>query len=339
MPIFTLKLPDIGEGIAQAELTGWCIAIGDLVVEEAPLAEVMTDKATVEIPSPVSGRVIWLGGEVGETLAIGCDLIRNAVEDDANQTVLKQDPSPVAMQLSDQKASANAAFTSERRTLLTGLRRVIADRMQATTNIPQFTIVEEVDVTSLLALREQLNAAHPRKERLTVLPFLIRALSTTLADHPQINAHLIEHGTTLIEYPSVHCGIATQTDEGLMVPVLRDVQALEVWQIAKGISRLATACRAGTISRTDLAGSTITVSSLGALGGLSTTPIINAPEVAVVGINRITIRPVWNSQCFAPRQLMNLSCSFDHRVVDGWAAAHFIAQLKSHCEAITREGH
>jgi 2-oxoisovalerate dehydrogenase E2 component (dihydrolipoyl transacylase) len=330
MPVITIRLPDIGEGIAQAELTSWCVAIGDLVAEDAPLAEVMTDKATVEIPSAVSGRVVWLGGEVGETLAIGCDLVRIDVAD-VVQAIVPQQKLEDALAVPG--AISAAAGNSEIRMPISGLRRVIADRMEIASRIPQYTIVEEVDVTALQAAREQLNAGHPGADRLTVLPFIIRALVGALAEHPQINAHVVEDGKTLVTYAAIHCGIATETPGGLMVPVLRDAQLLDLRQIAAGSLHLAATCRAGTAARSELAGSTITVSSLGSLGGIATTPILNAPEVAVIGVNRIVTRPMWDGRQFAPRQVMNMSCSFDHRVIDGWAAATFIASLKRRLEA------
>jgi 2-oxoisovalerate dehydrogenase E2 component (dihydrolipoyl transacylase) len=408
MTLFTLRLPDIGEGIAQAELTAWLVSVGDHVREDAPLAEVMTDKATVEIPSPVTGRVVWLGGVVGENLAIGCDLVRLET-DDERASAAPQAVAPASLsgttqqsgraplsalpagdegpqresQLKGYKAGRVLAAPSVRRRALdagielaavagtgpagrilhadldsllvamapqsegrprkktgvheervTGLRRRIAERMeQLVASTPQFTIVEEIDVTELEALRARLNADHGgQMRRLTVLPFLIRAIVKAVAEQPELNAHFDADAGILRKHAPVHCGVATQTSQGLLVPVLRHAEAMDLWNCAEQISRMAQAARDGKAPRDELTGSTITLSSLGALGALATTPLLNSPEVAVVGVNRITTRPLWDGTAFRPRQMMNISCSFDHRVIDGWDAAVFVQRIKGLCE-------
>jgi 2-oxoisovalerate dehydrogenase E2 component (dihydrolipoyl transacylase) len=210
-----------------------------------------------------------------------------------------------------------------------GLRRKIAQKMQeAKRRIPHFTYVEEVDVTELEALRARLNAKG-QGPRLTVLPFLMRAVVTALRDFPQINAHFDDEAGMLTRFGAVHLGIATQTAAGLLVPVVRQAQALDLWGSAKELSRVAEAARSGKATRAELSGSTITITSLGALGGIVSTPIINHPEVAIVGVNRIVTRPMMSGAAVVPRQLMNLSSSFDHRVVDGQQAAEFIQALRA----------
>lgn len=359
MAVQTIKLPDVGEGIAEAELTGWLISIGDMVREDDPLAEVMTDKVAVEIPSSVAGKVVWLGGTVGEKLAIGCDLVRI---DDGQAAVASVAPapsekraSPMVRQrakelgidlnhiegsgpgglitLEDLKPSTATQvapdFTDEK---LTSLRRIIAQRMMASASgIPHFTIVEEVDVTALEAKRAEMNASGLQK--VTFLAFVVQAVSRAAAEYPAFNAHYDAQSESLRKFNSVECGIATQTPAGLVVPVLRNAQTLEVTGIAAGILALSEAARHNTSNAADLRGSTITISSLGAFGGLATTPIINAPEVACIGVNKMSVRPHWDGAAFVPRKMINLSCSFDHRVIDGWDAALFIQHLKNTLES------
>lgn len=485
MGILSIKMPDIGEGIAEAELVEWLVKEGDLVREDQPLAAVMTDKATVEIPSPASGKVAWLGGTVGDTIAVKAELIRLEVEGAGNVAAgdaagggieppsaagpqgaaprpgagsADEDGSGEAGQSGAEGASgpqrgagqAGAAQGSRgqdsggrggpagagraeaghggsrqggsarhgptpplraegERPLATpsvrqrareagvdlrfvrgsgpagrishddltayieqgapqgspqqqrdgrveevkviGLRRKIAERMQlAKRNIPHITIVEEVDVTALEELRARLNeeagkggsgagakgvgasspggtAGAPRP-KLTVLPFLMKAMVKTLREQPGINAIYDEEAGVIRRYGGVHIGIATQTPAGLMVPVARHAEAMSLWDAAEEVSRLADAARKGTAAREELSGSTITITSLGPLGAIATTPIINHPEVAIVGVNRMAIRPHWDGSEFVPRKMMNLSCSFDHRVIDGWDAAVFVQRLK-----------
>lgn len=402
MTVVTMKLPDVGEGIAEAELVEWHVAVGDTVREDQILASVMTDKATVEIPSTVEGTVRWLGGEIGEPLAIGSDLIGIETEEAAPPRAHREaegpeaaetGPAPAAPLASaepearsspadgrpagaaeqrplaapavraralsagidlrrvtgtgpggrithedlDAFASAPApskddpATDSVRETKLTGLRRRIAERMaSASRRIPHITIVEEVDVTALEALREQMNAGRAaERPKLTVLPFLMLALVRAIRDQPALNAHFDDEAEMIRAFSSVHIGIATQTEGGLMVPVIRHCERRSIWDAAGELARVAEAARTGTASRDELTGSTITISSLGSLGAIATTPIINHPEVAIIGVNRMEIRPRWDGAGFVPRKMMNLSSSFDHRVVDGWDAALFVKRLKT----------
>ena len=399
-----IKMPDLGEGITEVELVAWHVGPGDAVVEDQLLADVMTDKATVEIPSPVAGRVLALGGEVGQVMAVGSELIRIEPQDGAAAatpaaaavTATAPTPAPPAtpaaaparrsdsdsvtargrpiaspavrarawelgVDLKDVRASgtggrvmqadldAHVARGGVRRPpvapsgappaspsdatqaiKIVGLRRKIAQKMQeAKRHIPHFTYVEEVDVTELEATRERLNAKWgAQRGHLTLLPFLIRAVVLAVREFPQVNARFDDEAGVLTQHTAVHVGVATQTDAGLMVPVLRDAQAHGLWGSAAEIARLAEAARGGKVLRDELAGSTITITSLGRLGGIVSTPIINHPEVAIVGINRIVTRPVIRDGAVLARQLMNLSSSFDHRVIDGAQAAAFVQSLR-----------
>ena len=216
---------------------------------------------------------------------------------------------------------------------IAGLRRNIAARMEEAHRIPHFTYVEEIDVTEVERVRAQLNDAHPNDPKLTVLPFLARAVVLALDDFPQLNARFRSGDGVVDRHRAVHLGIATQTEKGLMVPVVKHVEALDIWECAAEIARLADAARDGSITLAELSGSTITITSLGALGGVASTPIINAPEVAIIGVNKIVDRPVLTGGVWVPRQVMNLSSSFDHRVVDGWDAARFIQRVRQLLEA------
>ncbi|WP_109468366.1 dihydrolipoamide acetyltransferase family protein [Albibacillus kandeliae] len=407
----TFKLPDIGEGIAEAELSDWLVKVGDVVREDDVICEVTTDKATVEIPAAVSGKVTWLGGKAGEVMAIGSDLIR--IETDETVEIVAQ-PEPEVATAPEPEAKAEAApapvepakpaaprrpapspaiplarnasgrplaapsvrgrarelgidlrqlrgtgpagrilhedlddflahgpdtrgggglvrrtGTEEKR--VTGVRRKIAERMAlAKQRIPHFSIIEEVEVEALEELRAKLNQRFGAdRGKLTMLPFLLRALSEAVVDHPEINAHYDDEAGVITRFEALHCGIATQTDTGLMVPVLAHTEARTLWDTAREIKRLSDAARERRIGPESLSGSTLTVTSLGPLGALATTPIINHPEVAIVGVNKMVVRPVWDGQAFVPRRMMNLSCSFDHRVVDGYVAAEFVAKVKS----------
>ena len=390
---FAIRMPDIGEGIAEAELIEWLVDIGDDVATDAPLVEVMTDKARVQIPSPVAGTVLRFGGEPGESIAVGAELIRLTVAgsgnvsgkqakskpadpppepepdgsaaDDVSKEVNRREraahPVPTgkvlaapavrsrARQAGVDLASIAGSGPGSRVTQadldallgsgsgagaegveeipLTGVRRATARRMQdAWQRIPHITIVEEVDVTELESLRTRLNAGD--RPRLTLLPFVILALVRAVADHPEVNAHLDSDAELVRRFAAVHVGIATQGPDGLRVPVLRDAQSHDLLQLAESLAAVSEAARDGTASREQLTGSTITVTSLGKLGAMVTTPIINAPEVAIVGVNRMATKPMWNGSAFVPRTVMNVSCSFDHRVVDGGEAARFVARLK-----------
>ena len=467
MGIHIIKMPDIGEGIAEVELVGWHVAVGDTVSEDQPLADVMTDKATVEIPSPVNGTVIALGGTVGTVMAVGGELIRLEVEGAGNQRGAKSDDAasegvknvsdgasastsptsggvssradsaqpvapeaPVAsdmlatvgtaggspapqvqaegrtrpvpasapnrvgaarppldtqartprepgerpqaspavrkrawdlgielrfvrgtgeasrilhedldafLQGQGQAAHADTARSGyrtrhdEEEILVIGLRRKIAQKMQeAKRRIPHFSYVEEIDVTELESLRADLNQKWGQaRGRLTILPLLARAMVIALRDFPQINARYDDEAGVVTRHGAVHLGIATQSDAGLMVPVLEHAEARDVWEISAEITRLAQAVRSGQAQRHELSGSTITLTSLGPLGGIASTPVINHPEVGIVGVNRIVERPMFRHGVVVPRKLMNLSSSFDHRVVDGMDAAQFIQAVRA----------
>ena len=412
MGLHAIKVPDIGEGIAEVELVEWLVAVGDTVAEDQALAVVMTDKASVEIPSPVAGTVARLAGEVGQMLAVGAELIgieagegqataaaggmptttppmappmtpptatamatpepparhggekplaspsvrRQARErgvdlwqvhgsgpggrirhEDieifaARSASMRPVAGPVAARGS---ASARYAERNDEQAIpVVGLRRRIAEAMQeAKRRIPHFSYVEEVDVTELEALRAQLNARHGAgRGRLTMLPFVLRALVLAVREYPQINARYDDEAGVVTRHGAVHVGIATQTDAGLVVPVLRHAEALDLWATAAEIARLAQSARAGKALREELSGSTITVTSLGALGGIASTPVINRPEVAIVGVNRIVERPVIRGGAVVARKIMNLSSSFDHRVVDGMHAAEFVQALRGYLE-------
>lgn len=375
-----IKLPDVGEGIAEAELVAWHVDVGDDVAEDQALAEVMTDKATVELPSPRAGRVVSRTGTPGERVRVGSELV--VLETDSEAPTKPAAPPasvPDALPLLAPRDGARplAAPAVRRRAqllgialdtvptsghggrvthadldaLLTagggvprgagrregveempviGLRRRIAERMQeAKRRIPHFSYVEELDVTALEALRADLNARHEHtRRRLTLLPFLLRALARAVPLFPQVNAVFDDEAGIVRRHAALHAGIATQTPQGLMVPVIHHAEALDPWQLAAEIARLSAAAREGRATRDELAGSTLTVTSLGALGGIVTTPVINHPEVAVIAVNRIVERPVIVAGRIETRKIMNLSSSFDHRVVDGWDAAQFVQELK-----------
>jgi len=456
-----IKLPDVGEGVAEAELVEWMVEIGAAVREDDVLAAVMTDKATVEIPSPVDGKVIWRGGEIGDVMAVGSPLIRLEVEGAGNikpgaaspadagrpesdavkpaeaeigraeksarradgngadrdrpdskdadrKNISGKEPpfeaaggapngagrAPAAPVRAPVRTYARTADTAPRaegekplaspavrrrageagidlrrvrgsgpagrithedldaffaegagpsrgaglaRNLtvtevpVIGLRRKIAEKMAvAKSRIPHITYVDEIDMTAIEDLRKELNET--RKEgrpKLTILPFLMRAMVRAIADQPHLNALYDDEAGVVRQYGGCHIGVAAQTPNGLMVPVARHVEARDLWDCAEEVARLSDAARAGKASREELTGSTITITSLGALGGVVTTPVINHPEVAIIGVNKMQVKPVWDGGEFRPRKVMNLSSSFDHRVVDGWDAAVFIQRIKA----------
>ncbi|MBQ1498062.1 MAG: 2-oxo acid dehydrogenase subunit E2 [Sphingomonas sp.] len=408
MARFTFRLPDIGEGIAEAEIVAWHVKIGDKVSEDQQVADMMTDKATVEMESPVSGVVVELAGEVGDQVAIGSALMVIEVEgDDVVETPAAEpaeaetpgveevveaapapapmpapEPAPVAasepvahkqvlaspavrarakdlgIDLASVKADGNhvrhadldaylrygsgqgyhAPHASRAREdqpiKVIGMRRRIAENMAASKRaIPHFTYVDEIDVTALEAMRADLNDNRGQRPKLTMLPFLIVAICRALPDFPMINARYDDEAGVVTRHGRVHLGMAAQTDAGLMVPVIRDAQDKNVWQLAAEIGRLAEAARTGKAKSEELSGSTLTVTSLGPLGGIATTPVINRPEVAIIGPNKIVERPIFakNSQGgdeIVRAKLMNLSISCDHRVVDGWDAASFVQAVK-----------
>ena len=404
MSRYTFRLPDIGEGIAEAEIVAWHVAVGDVVAEDGRLADVMTDKATVEMESPVAGRVVEVAGEVGNRIAIGSALVVIETEDDvAEAPVAALPPPPVVaapapMPAPEPEPAKADPVAREARVLASpavrarakdlgielsrvqpgaegrvrhadldqfiayntgggyapagttradeaikviGLRRRIAENMAAAKrHIPHFTYVEEIDVTELERVRAELNTAHAGRGKLTLLPFLITAICRAVPEFPMINARYDDEAGVVTRHGAVHLGLATQAPGGLMVPVIRDAQALNLWQLAGAITRLADAARNGTIGVGDLSGSTLTVTSLGPLGGVATTPVINRPEMAIIGPNRIIERPMFvpdgmGGERVAKRKLMNLSISCDHRVVDGWDAASFVQALRRLIETPT----
>ena len=422
MGIHIIKMPDIGEGIAEVELAAWHVKVGDIVVEDQALVDVMTDKATVEIPSPVAGKVVALGGVAGQVVAVGAEVIRIEVEGAGNvkveaaakavvpaavsppatglvaaetprkpvaaavvpRNVAASSAMPPAVNVADRpiaspsvrrrawelgvdlqqvpgtgaggrimqadldahapqpskgrsEVMADQRYTErndEEQVPVIGLRRRIARKMQESKRrIPHFTYVEEVDVTELEALRARLNTTWAKQRgRLTLLPFLMRAVVLAVREFPQTNSRYDDDADVITRYGAVHLGIATQTDSGLMVPVVRHAEARDLWSCAGEVARLADAARDGKVTRDELSGSTITITSLGALGGIISTPVINHPEVAIIGINRIVERPMIRGGAVVARQMMNLSSSFDHRVVDGMHAAQFVQVLRGYLE-------
>jgi 2-oxoisovalerate dehydrogenase E2 component (dihydrolipoyl transacylase) len=407
-----IKMPDIGEGVAEAELVEWDVAVGAEVREDQILASVMTDKATVEIPAPRDGKIIWLGAEIGEVIAVGAALIRLEVEGEGNvkpgealadeptaKAEPKTDPKPTqkpapsaaeppkpaaapqraagekpiaspavrkrameaGIDLRRVSGSAGAgrithddldAFihaggeTSKgnnsrarndavKEIKVVGLRRKIAEQMsRAKSRIPHITYVDEIDVSALEELRARLNKERKDGQaKLTLLPFLMRAMARAMEDQPQMNARFDDDEGVIHQYGGMHMGVAAQTDNGLVVPVVRHVESLSLRDCADELTRLAEAAKAGTATREELSGSTITITSLGAMGGIVTTPVINHPEVAIIGVNKMRVMPVWQDGEFVPRKMMNLSSSFDHRVIDGWDAAVFIQRIKGLLES------
>ncbi|MDP3907186.1 dihydrolipoamide acetyltransferase family protein [Novosphingobium sp.] len=414
---YTFNLPDIGEGIAEAEIVAWHVKVGDRIAEDDKIADVMTDKATVEMESPVSGVVVSVAGAEGDMLAIGAPLVvietdgeggveaeaeavsipesstpfvSSEVETPGAPLVMVSEPEPAAepqrvstsldtngggrkevkvlaspavraraaelgIDLAQVKPaedgrvrhadldaflSYNGAYRAgakpraDEAIKVIGLRRRIAENMAASKrSIPHFSYVEECDVTALETMRAQLNAMPGDRPKLTMLPLLIAAICRTLPDYPMLNARYDDEANVVTRFGAVHLGMATQTDGGLMVPVIRDAQDKNLWQIAREIVRLAGAARSGTATSAELSGSTLTVTSLGPLGGVATTPVINRPEVAIIGPNRIVERPMFvpdgmGGERIEKRKLMNISISCDHRVVDGWDAASFVQALK-----------
>ncbi len=388
MARFEFRLPDIGEGIAEAEIVAWHIKVGDRVSEDQGLADMMTDKATVEMESPVSGIVQELAGAEGDMVAIGATLVViETAEAAAEITPMEPeiapahfipephpDATPISVSMPTSQARASPAVRARARELgidlaqvkagggghirhsdldthmrygvaegygaprqsrpdevikVIGMRRKIAENMAASKrHIPHFSYVEEIDVTKLEEMRADLNAHRGERPKLTLLPLLITAICKAVPDFPMINARYDDEAGVVTRHGAVHLGIATQTDAGLMVPVLRDAQGRNVWQLATEISRLAEAARSGSARSEELSGSTLTITSLGALGGIATTPVINRPEVAIIGPNRIIERPVFDGDKIVRAKLMNLSISCDHRVVDGWDAASFVQAVR-----------
>jgi len=429
MGIYTIRLPDVGEGVAEAELVEWHVKLGDFVTEDDVVAAVMTDKAAVEVPSSASGTVTWLAGEIGEMVPVGGKLLQLSVAGAGNDTEAakvdttemdtakeasnpiatiaeapavnqstQQTVKPIASESiregalndrshrhqsgraagtkplaapsvrarareeginlssvqgsgpagrvshqdlnefieSDRMASASQNTSRVKRSgvkeiKMIGMRRKIAEKMAiSTSRIPHITIVEEVAMTELEELRAALNKKYlNERPKLTLLPFLMRAIVEAVRDQPELNARYDDEAGVVYQHEAVNIGVATQTDHGLNVTVVQNAEAGSLWSNAQTISTLAEAARDGSIKRQDLSNGTITITSLGALGAIATTPIINHPEVAIIGINKMQIRPMWDGQQFQPCNMMNISCSFDHRVIDGWNAAMFVQKLKT----------
>jgi 2-oxoisovalerate dehydrogenase E2 component (dihydrolipoyl transacylase) len=421
MANYEFKLPDIGEGIAEAEIVAWHVKVGDTVAEDQQLADMMTDKATVEMESPVAGKVVKLAGEVGDQIPIGSVLVvietegaaappteskqeqpladgaeapTQAQEDAMPTLAVEKGKQPVRAELKAEpevearKASApepkpapnkhsalaspavrqrardlgidlaevktasdrvrhsdldayllynggsvssrGAAARPDETIKVVGLRRKIAENMQeAKRRIPHFSLVEEFDVTALEETRAMMNADRGDNPKLTVLPFLITAMARALPDWPMLNATYDDEANVITRVGALNLGMATQTPNGLMVPVIRDAQAKNVWQLAAEILRLAEAARSGKAEREELSGSSITLSSLGPMGGIASTPVINRPEVAIIAVNKAEEKVVVVDGEIEIRKRMNLSLSCDHRVVDGWDAANFLQALKA----------
>ncbi|UVK56013.1 2-oxo acid dehydrogenase subunit E2 [Mesorhizobium sp. AR02] len=421
-----IKLPDVGEGVAEAELVEWHVKIGDIVREDTVLAAVMTDKATVEIPSPVDGEILWLGAEIGDTVAIGSPIVRLKVAGEGNvkpqggakaevvveppaklptpkpETAAPAAKSPAKASVADVKPAPGVLKSTGRTSVsgaprpegekplaspavrlrakeagidlrqvagsgpagrighedieaflargpqvakasglarndavedikVVGLRRKIAEKMTLSkSRIPHITYVEEIDVTALEELRAALNKEkRADRPKLTLLPFLMRAMVKAIADQPQLNSLFDDEAGIIHQHGGIHIGIAAQTPSGLVVPVVKHAEARDIWDCGAEVNRLAEAAKSGTATRDELSGSTITITSLGAMGGVATTPVINHPEVAIIGVNKMMVRPVWDGTQFIPRKMMNLSSSFDHRVIDGWDAAVFVQRIKT----------
>jgi 2-oxoisovalerate dehydrogenase E2 component (dihydrolipoyl transacylase) len=404
MSEYVFKLPDLGEGTVESEIGEWNVKVGDHVEEEAVIGTMMTDKAAIEVQSPVSGRVVSLAGEPGDIVAVGAPLIifetdKAPAEAPAKEAepvepvaeaaaVAAQKPEPEAptrnnnggngkvvtspairrrakeagidlaevqgsgsggrilrsdfeayvksLRMEQRAVAAPAAMPTPSRTeeiKVIGLRRKIAERMtEANREVPHFSYVEEMDVTELEALRQHLNGRTDAAERLTLLPFISMALMRALTDFPQCNTTYDKDRNVLLRHGAVHLGVATQTPDGLKVPVVRNAQALKLEELAAEIRRVSEAARNNTASRSELTGSTITITSLGKLGGIVSTPVVNLPEVTIIGVNRTVQRPVVIDGQVTVRLMMNLSSSFDHRFVDGYDAAAMIQKMKDMLE-------
>ena len=420
MARYEFKLPDIGEGIAEAEIVAWHVKVGDTIGEDQQIADMMTDKATVEMESPVAGKVVELAGEVGDQIPIGsvlavietegADRAAEPVADSVDERPLgdgaveptpemaeelpitkveqappKPKPAPpppkaepevaeqarahvlaspavrarardLGIDLAEVKtasdrvrhsdlddyllynggivsARGSTAARADETIKVVGLRRKIAENMQeAKRRIPHFTLVEEFDVTDLEDTRAMMNKDRGANPKLTLLPFLITAMARALPDWPMLNATYDDDANVITRHGALNLGMATQTPNGLMVPVIRNAQGMSVWQLASEIVRLAEAARSGKAAREELSGSSITLSSLGPMGGITSTPVINRPEVAIIAVNKVEEKVVVIDGEIEVRKRMNLSLSCDHRVVDGWDAANFMQALKSYIE-------
>ncbi|GAA0632970.1 dihydrolipoamide acetyltransferase family protein [Sphingomonas ursincola] len=414
MATYTFNLPDIGEGIAEAEIVAWHVKVGDRVEEDGRIADMMTDKATVEMESPVSGVIRKVAGAEGDVIAIGSMLVEietegedaSAVEPAPSPEVIEAEtpkappaeveataPAPTPAPIEPKAASGDAPQPSQgsahggekvlaspvvrqrardlgidlakvrpaegnrirhadldaylnyggtragpgraadEEIRVIGMRKRIAQNMaESKRHIPHFTYVEEIDVTKMEEMRTEMNDSRGARPKLTALPILIAAICKTLREYPMLNARYDDEANVVTRFGAVHLGIATQTDAGLMVPVLRGAESLSVWDMASEIARLAEAARSGKAKSEELSGSTLTLTSLGPLGGIATTPVINRPEVAIIGPNKIVERPMVVNGAVVIRKMMNLSISCDHRVVDGYDAASFVQALKRRIE-------
>jgi 2-oxoisovalerate dehydrogenase E2 component (dihydrolipoyl transacylase) len=407
MSEYTFKLPDLGEGTVESEIGEWFIKVGDLVKEEDIVGTVMTDKAAVEVSSPVTGTVVKLAGEPGDVIAVGAMLVVFETDADAAAAAPEEAPvpaaesagstpaprgKPAATEAAPAKATAvedvparrvitspairrrakeagidltvvpgtgpggrivrkdfdnylkaratGAAIaapvtpsTKVTETKIIGVRRIIAERMQlAKQEIPHFAYVEEIDITELESLRRHLNQERDANDRLTLLPFLGLALIRALRDFPQCNVTHDRDRNLLLQHEAVHLGVATQTPDGLKVPVVRHAEMQSLDGLSAEIRRLSEAARNNKATKSELSGSTITITSLGKLGGIVSTPVINSPEVAIIGVNRAVERPMVINGQVQVRLMMNLSSSFDHRFVDGYDAAAMIQCIREMLE-------
>ncbi len=381
---YIFKMPDIGEGVVEAEITAWHVTDGQMVEEDDPVADAMTDKATIELTAPVSGKVLRRGCGEGDVIAVGADLVvfesdmeeappstpespkketPNLASSEKTKAVSSVPPSPArrkalaspavrkrakdaGIDIGALKATGKTGEVThadldlfekaleeqpgETRIKIIGMRRMIAERMQASKrHIPHFTYVEEIDVTELEALRGRLNEKRSvGRPKLTVLPFIIRAMISGIRKFPQVNSRYNEEQGFLSQFEPVHLGIAAQTDKGLMVPVLRNAESKSVWEISSEIARLAAGAKDGSLSKDELTGATTTLTSLGPLGGIVTTPVINRPEVAIFGPNKIRPKLVLENGEVKERFVMNFSISCDHRIIDGYDAASMMQHIK-----------
>jgi len=399
MSEYIFKLPDLGEGTVESEIGEWFIKVGDLVTEETVVGTVMTDKAAVEVSSPVTGTVVKLAGEPGDVIAVGAPLVVFETDAVAAEAPAKEEKVAAKAPPTEKKVAAEAPPAEEavaaepledrkrvmtspairrrakeagidlatvpgtgpggrilrkdfdaylkaratgvavaapatpstrvKETKIIGVRRVIAERMQlAKQEIPHFSYVEEIDITALEALRKHLNTKRGPADRLTILPFLAMALVKVLREFPQCNVTHDKDRNLLLQHEAVHLGVATQTPDGLKVPVVRHAEMMTLDLLSNEIKRLAEAARTNRATKSELSGSTITITSLGKLGGIVSTPVINSPEVAIIGVNRAVERPMVVNGQIEVRLMMNLSSSFDHRFVDGYDAAAMVQGIK-----------
>ncbi|PCI47395.1 MAG: branched-chain alpha-keto acid dehydrogenase subunit E2 [Alphaproteobacteria bacterium] len=385
---YNFKLPDLGEGLVEAEIADIHVKVGDMVTEDQPLIDMMTDKATVEMPSPVDGKILSISGNPGDMITVGATMVVIEVEGEGNAeaTTVKAEPValpviPVLTGTTSEKPLTSPAVrrraleedidltrvpgsgpagrvshqdlddfiaaggrigqpVQQKRTAIEeipviGIRRKIATRMELSKrSIPHYSYVEEVDVTEVEKLRLFLNEGRTEDQpKLSILPFIMMATLKGMEKFPECNSHYDPEHSLVRRFSGIHLGIASQTPNGLMVPVVSHAESRDIWDMATEMMRVSAAARAGKAKREELSGSTVTITSLGRIGGIVTTPVINYPEVCIIGVNKIVPRPmVMNGTDIVIRQMMNLSSSFDHRVVDGYVAAEFIQFIKGALE-------